>query len=700
MAINNINIGSLANDGTGDPIRTAFDTVNQNFDFVQQGLFSGTEPTIISAVSVTGGVIVSNTSVTANNVTSNSVIVTGTYGNLVVQSNGAYIVGNVSIIGNLSVSGSQQSTQASSATAPIILIHANAAPYTLNDGKDIGLEWQYYDTADKYGFLGRQNSTGSLVYLDNVTDTANVITAGTFGNVQFGQLLLSNTNAATSNVTGALQVSGGVGILGNVYIQSNLFLGNNANIANLSVRGFHVGDLNFSGTDTVYINGSPVQTAATAFNGGTVGLATIFADTTQSTSAVSGAVQIRGGLGIAGNLWAGEIHANIGGNVRANVQGNIFTASQPYITSLGTLTGLTLSGQLNTGDLSPIANNSYQIGTATNDRYSKLWIFDIDMSGTLTGGAVNSTGGTHTGNLAINTTGAAALTTSTAVAELFNQNATTVRIGAGGTTAFNSNTIATSTSSGAVVVRGGLSLTNGNLYIGGSAGNAIIATGAIHATSGINSNSAIICSGILDTTSNVQATSNVTGALQVQGGASLTQGNLYIGGSGGNSIIATGNIAVVGNILPFNGNITFNLGSTTQWWNTFYGVSTQARYADLAENYESDENYGVGTVVIFGGEKEITVTSTFADVRVAGVVSQNPAYLMNAASPGLSIALRGRVPVQVLGSVSKGDLLVTSHQAGFAQSVGQNNSYGHAVFAKSLVTDGRNGSKIIEAVII
>jgi len=120
----------------------------------------------------------------------------------------------------------------------------------------------------------------------------------------------------------------------------------------------------------------------------------------------------------------------------------------------------------------------------------------------------------------------------------------------------------------------------------------------------------------------------------------------------------------------------------------------------LAENYVSDDEYVPGTVVVFGGSEEITVTETFADVRVAGVISSNPAYLMNAAAAGLPVALRGRVPVQVLGAVSKGDLLVTSAQAGYAQSVGQNNSYGQAVFAKSLVTDGRNGSKIIEAVII
>ena len=120
----------------------------------------------------------------------------------------------------------------------------------------------------------------------------------------------------------------------------------------------------------------------------------------------------------------------------------------------------------------------------------------------------------------------------------------------------------------------------------------------------------------------------------------------------------------------------------------------------MAENYVSDDEYVPGTVVVFGGSEEITVTETFADVRVAGVISSNPAYLMNAAAAGLPVALRGRVPVQVLGAVSKGDLLVTSAQAGYAQSVGQNNSYGQAVFAKSLVTDGRNGSKIIEAVII
>ena len=381
MATTLINIGAVANDGTGDPIRTAFGTVNDNFDLINGALFAGTESSIISAFSVVGGSIRSNsyvlvdTYVNANSIVGNTVT---SYGNLFVSQDGAYIVGNVNIIGNLNVTGSQAASQSSSATAPIILIHANAAPYTLNDGKDIGLEWQYYDGSNKYGFLGWQNTSGSLVYLDNVTDTANVITAGTPGNVQFGSLLISNTTSSTSNVTGALQVRGGAGVQGNVYIQSNIFVGNTANIGNLTVRGFHVGSMYFGGADTIYINGSPVQTAAQAFNGGTVGLSTTFNDSTPSTSTSTGAVRIanNGGLGVTGNIWAADIHVNHGGNVRANIQGNIFTPAQPFITSLGTLTGLSVQGQINSRNIVPETNLTYNIGSSNTTRYNKIWAFD------------------------------------------------------------------------------------------------------------------------------------------------------------------------------------------------------------------------------------------------------------------------------------------------------------------------------------
>lgn len=117
--------------------------------------------------------------------------------------------------------------------------------------------------------------------------------------------------------------------------------------------------------------------------------------------------------------------------------------------------------------------------------------------------------------------------------------------------------------------------------------------------------------------------------------------------------------------------------------NVFNGVSTTARYADLAEKYDSDFAYDTGTVVVFGGEKEITTSSMYADIRVAGVISEFPAYIMNSESTGLLVALRGKVPVKVKGLVKKGDLLVTSDKSGYAETA-KNNFSANAVFAKSL----------------
>jgi hypothetical protein len=160
--------------------------------------------------------------------------------------------------------------------------------------------------------------------------------------------------------------------------------------------------------------------------------------------------------------------------------------------------------------------------------------------------------------------------------------------------------------------------------------------------------------------------------------------------------------------------IQFNLGASTTPVATltaggitlaaggvFTGTSTSARYADLAEKYQADGEYGPGTVVVFGGSKEITVTGHRADVSVAGVISTAPAYLMNVDEPNsVAVALRGKVPCKVIGPVNKGDLLVTSYVAGFAESVGKDGSFGVAVFAKSLDEDLGVGPKIINVVII
>ena len=99
---------------------------------------------------------------------------------------------------------------------------------------------------------------------------------------------------------------------------------------------------------------------------------------------------------------------------------------------------------------------------------------------------------------------------------------------------------------------------------------------------------------------------------------------------------------------------------------TITATATQAQYADLAEKYEADADYEPGTVLVIGGNAEVTVTEEAGSYKVVGVVSTDPAYLMNSQANGVAVALRGRVPCKVVGNVNKGDVLVTSDIPGYA----------------------------------
>ena len=103
---------------------------------------------------------------------------------------------------------------------------------------------------------------------------------------------------------------------------------------------------------------------------------------------------------------------------------------------------------------------------------------------------------------------------------------------------------------------------------------------------------------------------------------------------------------------------------------TAHVTATQAQYADLAELYTTDADYEPGTVMVFGGEAEVTQSTISMDHKIAGVVSGEPAYLMNKDQKGktVAVALRGKVPVSVIGPVSKGDLIVTSDTPGVGQA--------------------------------
>ena len=127
----------------------------------------------------------------------------------------------------------------------------------------------------------------------------------------------------------------------------------------------------------------------------------------------------------------------------------------------------------------------------------------------------------------------------------------------------------------------------------------------------------------------------------------------------------------------------------------FQGTATRARFADLAEKYLADQDYEVGTVVVIGGEKEVTACSP--GKLAIGVVSANPAHLMNSElEGGTAIALKGRVPVKVSGAVAKGQKLVAGPDGTAQASFGN----GSDVFAVALESSVDVTVKSVECLIL
>lgn len=154
---------------------------------------------------------------------------------------------------------------------------------------------------------------------------------------------------------------------------------------------------------------------------------------------------------------------------------------------------------------------------------------------------------------------------------------------------------------------------------------------------------------------------------------------------------------ITANLSPSVSNL-YSLGNTTHWWNKSFTVSATAQYADLAENYTADADYTPGTIVEFSGTAEVTQCNTDMSTRVAGVVSTNPAYLMNGrleSTNMAAVALVGRVPTKVRGPIKKGDLIVS---AGEGHARAENLPQVGTVIGKAL-EDFNGDSGVIEVVV-
>lgn len=214
---------------------------------------------------------------------------------------------------------------------------------------------------------------------------------------------------------------------------------------------------------------------------------------------------------------------------------------------------------------------------------------------------------------------------------------------------------------------------------------------------------------------NASATANMWMGNSVSVTGSITSGGFFIGNgslltgvqsSPASILLGTSNFTVVSSggditatvagapilsvtasgITNEQGNGVGNIGSQSSYFNRVFATSTTALYADLAEVYQADDDYQPGTVLIFGGNAEVSTTDQSHDPRAAGVVSTEPAYLMNTKLSGVQLALTGRVPCFVKGPVHKGDLITTSEIPGIAEAVDKTKWVPGCVIGKSLAT--------------
>lgn len=218
----------------------------------------------------------------------------------------------------------------------------------------------------------------------------------------------------------------------------------------------------------------------------------------------------------------------------------------------------------------------------------------------------------------------------------------------------------------------------------------------------------------LTTTSNLTVTNSANIANNLAVGGNLTVGsNLTVGGQ----MTVSGNVTFTGNLtFPSNpgtfanisssitpsANLSYNLGSVTNWWNNIYGTSIHAQYADLAERFEADAVYDPGTVVELGGTAEITAAVKDLSEDVFGVISTRAAFVMNSrVGDDLThppIAVQGRVPVKVIGTVHKGDRLVSAGN-GLARAGSRSEITTWNVIGRSLENKDTLGEGTVEAVV-
>lgn len=313
-----------------------------------------------------------------------------------------------------------------------------------------------------------------------------------------------------------------------------------------------------------------------------------------------------------------------------------------------------------------------------------LALTSTSSGGTTTFGAVTVTGNVQANNLAAtnNITGNAATLnylTVSANANIADANLTTANIGTLYTTTITTGANTTAGSiTGTWTANGGLSgnaviLTNGNLFIGNSAGANLY---------GVKTDKYMYANGDPISFAGTYSNSNVASYLPTYNGNVLT-------------------VQTQATVLTTGANTT--AGTMTGNWTLSTGSRLNATYADLAERFAADDVYDAGTVVELGGEKEITAVQYELSEDVFGVISDTAGYLMNAGAGNDQthppVAMSGRVKVKVTGIVKKHQRLVSAGN-GIARAAEKGEANAFNTIGRSLEEKTTTDIGTVEAIVI
>jgi hypothetical protein len=443
-------------------------------------------------------------------------------------------------------------------------------------------------------------------------------TIGIYGTGQGYITVNGNSNVLLASNTSVL-VNGAFSATGN--ITGSYFIGNGSQLTGIDATAIQNGTANVR----TFLNGNVTTSAA-----GTANVVTV-------TS--------------TGQLVAGIVSAT------GNITGSYFIGNGSQLTGI---------------DATAIQNGTANVRTFNNGNVSvsaagTANVVVVTSTGTITTGSNSTTGNVIAGN--VNTAGIISAT-----GNLFAGNAVlsgnlTVN---GNVTYINSNVVtindlainlANNAATAAAANNGGIEVgPQGAPYITflyNNSANTFTSSAGLSAVGNVVGAN-FTTAGLVSATGNVSGGNlNVTGNIVDTGPLSI------ITGSNGNLTLNAGSGSIVINSGIINGqaNGVGNIGSASTYFNTVFARATSAQYADLAEKYVADADYEPGTVVMFGGSEEVTVCSNDACRRVAGVISTNPSYIMNGtleADHVATVALTGRVPCKVTGTVRKGDLMVSA----------------------------------------